>query len=147
MPKELSEADMKTRTMLVAAVVAAGLFVTGAVAQHEEHHNDQATPPADKADTGKTGGMMSGAMMNQMPKMMMGQNETGKLVDQLTRSFAAIEAEKDPAALKAKLAEHGALIKELQTKVQSQSHMMDMMQHMMGGSMMGGTATDVKDKR
>jgi len=53
MPKELSEADMKTRTMLVAAVVAAGLFVTGAVAQHEEHHNDQATPPADKADTAK----------------------------------------------------------------------------------------------
>jgi hypothetical protein len=128
---------MKTRNMVIAIAAATGLFVTGAVAQHEEHHKDQAAPASastsastvDKADTGKTGGMMSGGMM-------MGQNETGKLVDQLMKSFAAIEAEKDPAALKEKLAEHGSLLKELQTKVQSQSHMMDMMQHMMGGSMM-----------
>jgi len=68
-----------------------------------------------------------------------GPTETGNLVDRLTKSFAAIEAEKDPAALKGKLAEHGALLKELQKNVQSQSHMMDMMQHMMGGSMIGGT--------
>lgn len=122
---------MRTRSMVVAVAVATGLFVTGAVAQHEEHHQDQAAPPADKIDTAKTGGMMSG-------NMMMGQNETGKLVEQLMRSFAAIEAEKDPAALREKLAEHGALLKDLQTKVQTQSHMMDMMQHMMGGTKMGG---------
>lgn len=128
---------MRTRTILVAAAVTAGLFVTGAVAQHEEHHQDQVTPTADKADISKSGGMMSGNMMTQMPKMMMGQTETGKLVDQLTKSLAGIEAEKDPAALKAKLAVHGALLKELQTNVQSQSHIMDMMQHMMAGSMMG----------
>jgi hypothetical protein len=132
--------------MVVAAAVATGLFVTGAVAQHEEHH-DQAAPPADKADTGKMGGMMSGNMMTQMPKMMMGQTETGKLVDQLVQSFTAIEAEKDPAALKAKFAEHDALLKELQTKVQAQSHMMDMMQHMMGGVMMGGTQTGGEGKK
>ena len=76
--------------------------------------------------------MMSG-------NMMMGQNETGKLVEQLMRSFAAIDAEKDPAALKEKLTEHGSLLKDLRTKVQAQSHMMDMMQHMMGGNMMSGT--------
>jgi len=124
--------------MVTAIAVATGLFVTGAVAQHEEHHQDQAAQPpasaADKGDTGKSGGMMAG---NMMPKMMMGQNDTGKLVDQLMTSFAAIEAEKDPTALKEKLAEHGSLLKDLQTKVQTQSHMMDMMQHMMGGSMMG----------
>ncbi len=117
---------MRTRNMLFGIAIATGLFVTGAVGQHEEHHKDQ-------ADT-KTGGMMAGKMM---PQMMMGQNETGKLVDQLIHSLAAIEAEKDPAALKAKLTEHGSLLKELQTKVQGQSHMMEMMQHMMGGSMMG----------
>jgi len=138
---------MRTRTMVAAVAVATGLFVTGAVAQHEEHHSDQGTPPAEKSDTGKMGGMMSGNMMTQMPKMMMGQTETGKLVDQLVKSFAAIEAEKDPAALKATLAEHGGLLKELQTKVQSQSRMMDMMQHMMGGSMMGGTATGGEGKK
>lgn len=135
---------MKTRTIVVAAVVATGLFVTGAVAQHEDLHNDQATPPADKADTGKTGGMTSGNMMTQMPKMMVSQTEIGKLVDQLTKSFAAIEAEKDPAALKAKLGEYGALLKELESKVQSQSHMM---QHVMGGSMMGGTQTGGEGKK
>jgi hypothetical protein len=71
--------------------------------------------------TGKMG-MMSGDMMTQMPKMMMGQTETGKLVDQLVKSFTAIEAEKDPAALKGKLAEHGALLKELQTKFSPNPH-------------------------
>jgi len=129
---------MKTRAMVVTAAVAMGVLVTGAAAQHEEHHKDQAAPPVDKTDTGKTGGMMSGNMMFQMPQMMMSQNETGKLVDQLVKSFVTIEAEKDPTALKEKLAGHSSLLKELQTKIQAQAHMMEMMQHMMGGSMMGG---------
>ena len=102
---------MRIKTMALAIAAATGLLVTGAVAQHEEHHQDQAAPPADKADAGKTGGMMSGEMMSQMmsqmPPMMMGQNDTAKLVDQLTKSFAAIEAEKNPTARKKKLAEHG----------------------------------------
>src|ERR1700686_2015508 len=66
---EKAEADMRTKGMVVAIAVATGLFVTGAVAQHEEHHQDQAAPAVDKTDAGKTGGMMSG-------NMMMGQNET-----------------------------------------------------------------------
>jgi hypothetical protein len=124
---------MKTRMLVVAITATVGLLVTGALAQHEEHHQDQAGPAAGKTEPGKMGGMMSGNMMSQMPKMMMSQNETGQLVDQLVKSFAAIEAEKDGAALKEKLAEHSALLKELQTKVQSQSRMMETMQHMMGG--------------
>jgi hypothetical protein len=123
---------MRTKSILIAIAVATGLFATGAVAQHEEHHLDPALPPADKA--GKTDGMMSGDMMSQMPQMMIGQSETAKLVDLLTKSLAAIEAEKDPAKLKDKLAEHGSLLKELQMKVQAQSHMMELMQHMMGGT-------------
>ena len=59
---------------------------------------------------------MSGNIMSQMPKMTMGQNETGKLVEQLVTSLTAITAEKDPATLKEKLAEH----------------MMEIMQHMIG---------------
>lgn len=133
---------MKPLTIVFAAVVTAGLFMTGAVAQHQEYHQDQAATPADKTDTGQTGGIM--------PQMMMGQNETAKLVDQVVKSFAAIEAEKDPTALKAKLVKHNALLKELQAKVQAQSHMMDMMQrmmqNMMGGSMMGGAATGGQPK-
>jgi len=123
---------MRTKSILIAIAVATGLFVTGAVAQHEEHHQDPVVLQADKE--GKTGGMMSGDMMSQMPQMMIGQSETAKLVDLLTKSFAAIEAEKDRAKVKEKLAEHGSLLKELQTKVQAQSHMMERMQHMMGGT-------------
>lgn len=119
--------------------------MTGALAQHEEHHQDQpATPPAsaaDKADSAKMGSMMSSEMMSQMPPMMMGQNETAELVDRLVTSFAAIEAEKNPTTRKKNLAAFGVSLKELQTKIQAQSHMMDMMQHMMAGSMTKGKAT------
>jgi len=145
---------MRTRNMVVAISVATGLFVTGAAAQHEEHHQDQTAPPpaatTDKADTAKAGGMMSGnmmsQMMSQMPPMMMSQNDTAKLVDQLRTSFAAIEAEKNPTARKKKLAAHGVLLDELQTKVGAQTRMMDMMQHMMGGAMMGGENKGGEDK-
>ncbi len=130
---------MKTRTMIMTA--AFGLLVGGAAAQHEEHHEGQAPPQT------KPGSNMCGPMMSQMPSMMTGQTETGKLVDELQKSLAAIEAEKDPAALKVKLAEHSALLKQLQAKVQGQAHMMDMMQHMMGGSMMGGGTAGGETKK
>ena len=117
---------MRTRKMLLVMAAATGLFITGAAAQHEGHTQGQAAPEADKADAGKMGGMMQQMMMKD-------QAATSKLVDQLVQGFAAIEAEKDPAVLTQKLAEHGALLKELQVKVQAHSQMMEMMQHMMGG--------------
>ena len=136
---------MRTRTKIATFAFATGLFVTGVVAQHEDHPNGQ-------PDTPKTNKMMSGNMMSHMQQMKMGQDETGKLLDQLLTNFAAIETEKDPVALKQRLAEHGALLKQLQTRTQTQSHMMDMMHHMMGGSMMGGsmmggTATEGEPKK
>jgi len=123
---------MRTRTLVVTGIIATGLLVTGAVAQREEHqHGDQAAPAVERTDTAKIGGMMS-----QMPQMMTTQKQTAKLVSEITTSFAAIEAEKDPAALKQKLVAHGALLKELQAKIDAHSALMEMMQHMMGGSMM-----------
>lgn len=100
---------------------------------------------------------MSGSMMMHS-QMMKDQNETKALVDQLMKNFAAIEAEKDPTALKSKLAEHGALLKELQTKVQARSQMMDQMTEMMhkegaakggpmGGQMMKKQSTGSTDKK
>jgi hypothetical protein len=125
---------MRTGAMVIAVAVATGLLVTVATAQHEGHHEDQAAPPPDKTDTGKTGDMTSGKMMSQT---MTGQSETAKLVDQLMKSFAAIETENDPTALRDKLAEHALLLTKLQTTVQAQSRRMDMMQNMMSGGMMG----------
>lgn len=120
------------RTALLGIALGIGLFVAGAAAQHDEHHQDKAVPPAQekKADASKAGGM------SRMPEMMVKrQQETAKLVDELVKSLAAIESEHDQAKLKAKLAAHGALLKELQAKVQSESHRMEMMhQKMMGGS-------------
>jgi hypothetical protein len=125
-----------TRNTIIIGAIALGLFVTGALAQHEEHHQDSGAPAWDRADTGKTDGMTSGGMMSgkMMPQMMMDQNETGKLVDRLLESVASISAEKNPAARNRKLAEHRMQLKELQTRVQAQARMMEMMQHMMGGS-------------
>ena len=124
------------RNLVIIVTIAMGQFLTSAMAQHEDHQHGQAATPADKSDTGKPGAMMSGGMMS-MPQMMKEQEETVKLVEQLTKSFAAIEAEKDPKILKEKLAEHGALLKELEAKVQGHAQKMEMMHHMMGGSKMG----------
>jgi hypothetical protein len=136
------EVDMR-KTIVISAIATLGLLVTGAIAQHEEHHQDQTAPPASTADAGKTSGMMSGnmmagGMMAQMPKMMAGQAETGRLADQLRKSFAAIEAEKNPAARREKLERHGELLRALQENVQNQARMMDMMHQTMGGFRMGG---------
>jgi len=80
-----------------------------------------------------------------MPQMMITQQKVNTLANQLLKSFAIIQNEKDPAVLQKELAEHGALLKELQAEIQGQSQAMEkmhgemmMMGHMMGGSMMGG---------
>lgn len=109
------------RALCVCVLVGVGLFVTGAAAQHEEHHQGQAAAPS--GDTTSPGPHMQ--MM-----MMMDQKDTARLVDQLVASFATIESEKDPEMLKQELAEHGKLLKELQTKMQNHSHKMEMMHAM-----------------
>jgi len=78
--------------------------------------------------------MTSGKMMSQA---ITGQRETSKLVDHLMKSFAAIETENDPTALREKLAEHGLVLTKLQTTVQAQSRRMDVTQTMMNVGMMG----------
>jgi len=78
--------------------------------------------------------MTSGKMMSQA---ITGQRETSKLVDQLMKSFAAIETENDPTALREKLAKHTLLLTKLQATVQAQSRRMDMMKNIMSGGMMG----------
>ncbi len=44
--------------------------------------------------------------------------EIAKLMDQVVQSAAALEKETNPTALKKKLAEHNALVKSLQAKIQ-----------------------------
>ena len=122
------------RAGVIAIAVATGLLVTAAVAQHEGHHEGQAARPPDKTDTGKTGGMTSGKMMSQT---MTGHSKTSGLVDQLMKSFSAIQAENDPTALREKLAEHALILTRLQMTVQAQSRRMDTMPNIISGRMMG----------
>lgn len=127
------------KTIVLTFAITTSLFVVGAFAQHEEHQAESSAAQADTSQSGMMGRMpqmpgMSSQMM--MPEMMTKQQETAKLVQQLLDSLTAIRAEKNSAALKAKLDAHEALLKELQAKVQSSSNMMEMMHHMMGGQMM-----------
>lgn len=124
---------MSVKTIAMTLTLATAPLVIGAFAQNAQYYSGHA--PADNSE------MMSG----RMPRMMTTQREAGTLADQLMKSFAAIKDEKDPAVLQKKLEEHGALLKELQSKLQAQSQMMEkmrgqmmMMRHMMGDSMMGG---------
>jgi hypothetical protein len=77
------------------------------------------------------GGMMgSGAgATGQMGQMMNRHQQMTENMSKLMQSMAAIEAEKDPAALKGKLAEHRALLEEMRSHMMHQG---EMMQQMMG---------------
>jgi hypothetical protein len=123
------------RNIFFVSVFAVGtLLVTGAIAQHEEHHATPAAPPADKSAA-----MPMTGMMGQMIPMMAAHAEAAKLADQLVNGFAAIENEKNAKERNERLAEHGKLLKELQANLKGQSQMMERMQGMMmGGAMKAG---------
>jgi len=110
---------MTKMRILLAMGVGAGLFLTGAVAQQQEAKPAMACCENMPAMNHQMPPMAPG-MMHQM---MMVHNDAAKLVDQLVVSFAAVEAAKDGKVRKQKLAEHGALLKELQTKLQQMGPM------------------------
>jgi len=112
---------MRTK-MILTAVIGASLLMTGAVAQQPAQcGNGNMANMACCNNMAGMSGMTHPGMSQMMPGMAMNQNETAKLVDQLVNSLAAIEAEKNPKARKEKLAAHGALLKELQAKLQAHS--------------------------
>ncbi len=112
---------MKSKTWVpLLGIAALSLFGIRVAAQQSGHEQS---------------GMMSPDVMAQHQQMMSQHEELRSLIDQLSQSFASLENEKDPAVLKRKLAEHGALLKQLQSKFQQSSEMMDMMGQMMHHSM------------
>ena len=91
-------------------LVALFLFSTAVAAQHSEHHQAQTTPKAESS------GDKSGAMMAQ-------HQEMEKLIDYLLHSLAAMEVERDPAAITSILANHRSLLEQLQSRVKQCSEM------------------------
>ena len=90
---------MRFKIIVLAAAV--GLFTTTAVAQSEI-----------SSDTAKCE-MGCCNMSKAVP-----QNDTAKLLDEILKSFDAIQAEKTVEGMKEKLAAHGFLLQELQAKIQ-----------------------------
>jgi uncharacterized coiled-coil protein SlyX len=124
--------------MLVIAGLASTLAI-GALAQQQ----GQTSPTQPNPGTmGQAQGMMGGGMMmGTMSQMMTHHQQMTELMNKLTQNMTAIQNEKDPAALKAKLAEHQALLEQMREQMTQQGGMMHNMSGQVQRScpMMGNT--------
>jgi hypothetical protein len=66
-------------------------------------------------------------MMGMMGQMSTHHQQMTGLMNKLMESMAAIQSEKDPEALKSKLAEHQKLLDEMRGQMMQQGKMMQMM--------------------
>lgn len=133
--RERAEGELKMRFKMLSAMLIVGVlfaFAVSAAAQHEEHHADQqaAQNEAQSGMMGQGQGMMG--MMNMMGQMTSHHQQMSDLMNKLMQSMTAIQNEKDPDALKQKLAEHSALLKQMHDQMMQQGNMM----HSMSGMMM-----------
>jgi hypothetical protein len=138
-------------------VLLAGAAVTGARPWHVQTHPDVAVSAAIRTIPMTSGmqsrkmpeGMMKGGMGSMMTggmamcqQMMSGgmacpHQEMKSLAAKALTSFGAVEKEQNPTLLKAKLAELGTLLKQLQAKSEEKCPMMEPMQGQMQGGMSG----------
>ena len=113
---------MKNRLLAVVllgtSLVASGSI--GAFAQQDQHHPD--AKPAHEM-------MGSCPMMSQMGEMKTHHDQMSSLLTQLQDSMKAIAAEKDPTALRQRLAAHQILLDQMQSHMASMDHG-DMMKNM-----------------
>lgn len=123
-----------THKLFTASLLAASLsaFVIGGAAQKSQQiARDQTTQGQSKPGmmgggmmgqgAGQDQGMMGGGMMGQMTTH---HQQMSTLMNKLRESMAAIQSEKDPAALKSKLAEHRALLDQMHSQMIQQGNMM-----------------------
>jgi hypothetical protein len=125
---------MRNKVMKVGMLAAVlGVFALGAVAQHEEHHPQGQGQPQSQTAPSQPGasGMMSGGMMGMMGQMTNHHQQMSALMNKLMESMTAIQDEKDPEALKSKLAEHSALLNQMHDQMMQQGTMMQNMSGMM----------------
>ncbi len=123
---------MKTGT-LTSAVLAATLLIFGIGAAAQRSSQDQTQQDQTTQGQSKPG-MMGGGMMGQgqgmmgmMEQMTTHHQQMSTLMNKLMESMAAIQNEKDPAALKSKLAEHQTLLNQMRSQMMGQRKRMQMM--------------------
>ena len=113
------------------------LFGVGAAAQQAQipsqgqTNQNQSAPVVRGTGKGMMGTQGAGRMMGTMNQMNAHHQQMSDLMNKLMQSMAAIQNEKDPAALKAKLAEHSALLKQMHDEMMQQGTRMQSMPGMM----------------
>jgi len=113
-------------------------FAAGAFAQHEEHHpqyqptqehKTQAQVQPGQATPSSPSGMMRGGMMMNM---MMGQNQQmSDSINKMMENMAAIQNEKDPAKMKAMMAQQNTMLEHMRNQMMQQDSAMQNMSGMM----------------
>jgi len=123
---------MKNKSVAAFLLIAALAAYAGRSAA-QRSRDDSADP--NNQDQTKSGtsspGMMGQNMMGTMHGMMGNQQQMFALMEKLMASLKAIQDEKDPAALKSKLAEHQALLNQMHDQMTRQGAMMGNMSDMM----------------
>jgi hypothetical protein len=127
-----------TGTLLVAGLLAAGIKAAPQQSPAAQPQQDQTTPAQQQPGMmgcgqgmmmgqGQGQGMMGGNRMGMMGQMSTHHQQMTTLMNKLMASMTAIQSEKDPAALKTKLAEHKALLEKMRGNMMSQGKMMQKM--------------------
>ena len=130
----------KVVTASILAATLSAFTIAGAAQRSQKDPQDQTTQDQSKPRATGQGMMGDGMMMGMMMGMSMGQiaahhEEMTETMNKLMQSMTAIQNEKDKNALKSKLAEHRALLEQMQNKMMEQGNtMQNMMQRMTGGS-------------
>ena len=136
---------MKRKLMIFAILaIAMAAFVISGAAQRPQNYQDPSPQDQSRQDQSRPGapggGMMGGGMMMGMSMgMMIGQmsahhDEITETMAKVMQSMNAItQNERNEKALRAKLAEHRALLDQLQTQLQEEGGTMRNMTQMMGG--------------
>jgi uncharacterized coiled-coil protein SlyX len=128
---------MRYKILLVAGL--ASTLAIGALAQKQSQTSpNQPNPGMMGQGQGMLGG---GLMMGMMGQMTTHHQQMTELMNKLIQNMAAIQNEKDPAALKANLAEHQALLEQMRDQMTQQGGMMHNMSGQIQQScpMMGNT--------
>lgn len=110
----------KMITASILAVILSVFAVGGLTRSSGQNSRDQSTQDQSKPEM-MGQGMMGGGMMGQMTTH---HQEMSTLMNKLMQSMTAIQNEKDPTALKSKLAEHNTLLKEMHDQMMQQGTMM-----------------------
>lgn len=130
---------MKTRivtsTFLAASLLAFGIGAAAQRSAGDQTQKDQTTQSQPNSGMmgqgqgmmGQGQGMMSGGMMGMMGQMSTHHQQMTTLMNKLMESMTAIQNEKDPEALKSKLAEHQALLNQMRGQMMQQGKTMQMM--------------------